>query len=177
MDDNKKRKNTVKSVKKFNVLDIIIIVAVLFIATIALILTVPKIHDRAKSSDSVRISYKITFYDVDEAIFDKISNGQLVTDVENGISLGTVSGSPEAEPSYTYVLSTDESGNNTAKKQEDAFGKRNITVTVEADAVYLEGKGYIVDGYRVAVGKEMHIRFPNYTDIGYCTEFTVLGNS
>ncbi len=176
MDDNRKRKKTVNGLKKFNVLDIIIIVAVIFVATVALLLTVPKIHDSAKSGETVRISYTVTFYNVDETVFDKISNGQLVTDIEDGITLGVVSGSPEAESSYDYVLVTDDSGNNTVKKQEDAFGKRNITVTVEADAVYSEGKGYSVDGYRVAVGKEMQMRFPNYTDVGYCTGFTVLGN-
>jgi len=172
--ENKKKE---KKGLKFNVLDLIIIITVIFVAVVAVLYTVPQFHNRVSSGEKIRISYTVVFENVDESVFDQIAKGQTVTNADNGIALGTVSESPEAEPAYTYVLVTGESGANTVKKQEDPSGKRNITVTVEADAVYAEGKGYAVDGCRIAVGKEFNIRFPNYTDTGYCTEITVIGNN
>ena len=180
MEENKnKNKNKKKDRKglKFNILDLIIIIAVLFVAVIAVLFTIPKVQDKVGAGEKIRISYTVVFENIDELVFDQISKGQTVTSVENGVLLGTVSESPEAEPAYTYVLVTGESGENTVKKQEDPSGKRNITVTVEADAVYSEGKGYTIDGYRIAVGKEFNLRFPNYTDTGYCTGITVIGNN
>ena len=41
---------------------------------------------------------------------------------------------------------------------------------------FTEGIGYNVDGYRIAIGKEMKLRFPDYTDIGYCTGITVFND-
>ena len=109
-----------------------------------------------------------------EAVFDKISNGQIVTESEDGISLGYVLGAPESEPAYSYVLPEGYSIENpVVEKTDDVLGRKNITVTVEAEAVYSEGSGYTVDGYRIAVGKEMNLRFPDYTAIGCCTDLTV----
>ena len=145
-----------------------------FVAVVAVMMTVPKIQDRAEAGEKIRISYTVVFYNVDEAVFDKISSGQNVTEAEDGISLGYVFGVPSSEPSYSYVLPEGvDAENAVVEKSEDALGRKNITVTVEAEAVYSEGSGYTVDGYRIAVGKEMNLRFPNYTAIGYCTDLTV----
>ena len=180
MEENKRRKNIGKDIKKFNVLDVIIIVAVAFVATIALMLTIPKIQHRAKADEKTRISYSVTFYDVDANIVEQlsISNGQTVTDAVSGIALGKVDGDKQIEEAYCYALNpvADENGNYTVVKQKDVLGKTNITVTIEADAVYSEGKGYEIDGYRIAIGKEMQMRFPNYMGTGVCTGFEILAN-
>lgn len=173
MEENKKRKDKRKG--RFNVLDLIIIIVLIFAISIALILTIPKIRDRVQAGEKVRISYTVVFYNVDSSVFDQIASGQTLTDIVGGKILGMVSEPPETELSYSYVIETNENGDNVLKKQEDSMGKRNIIVTVEADARYSEGEGYTVDGYRIAVGKEMQIRFPNYTDTGYCTGIIVIG--
>ena len=61
MEDNKKQKSNGKRIK-FNVLDLIIIIAVIFVAVIAVMMTVPKIQDSSKAKEKIRISYTVVFY-------------------------------------------------------------------------------------------------------------------
>jgi len=46
--------------------------------------------------------------------------------------------------------------------------KKNILITIEADAYYNTDEGYTVNNYRIAVEKEMNVRFPYYTGTVQC---------
>jgi hypothetical protein len=47
----------------------------------------------------------------------------------------------------------------------------DITVTIRAQAA-ASGDVYSLDGYKVAVGKKIALRVPNFTSEGYCTQLT-----
>ena len=50
---------------------------------------------------------------------------------------------------------------------------KNIIVTVECTATYIEGKGFTVSGERIAVGKQFNLRFPEFSGSGYCIDVKV----
>jgi len=171
--------NNIKAVKsnknvRFNILDLIIIVGILFIITALVIMALPKFSNIVESGQKVMISYTLVFEAVDENSFDKIVIGDPLTDTKDGKALGKVSDTPKIEPYYTYVKGSSEGDIVTAEKKEDYQGRSNITITVESEATYSEGKGYTVNGYRIAVGKEIGVRFPNYTNVGTCIGINVV---
>ncbi len=173
MEENKTNK-----LGRLNVLDIIIIVFLIFAISLAVIFTVPKFRTAVQSENKATIQYTVVFYNVDETVYDKIEVGVNVTDNIGGISLGIVDDTPESEISYKYVLSFDEESNTyEAQKKDDELGRRNVTVTVVATASYSEGKGYTVNGYGISVGKEMSLRFPDFSAVGYCNSLTVVSES
>ena len=173
MEENKSTKKISKG-SKFNILDLIIVVGILFIITALVVMTFPRFSDKAKLGKKVMVSYTLVFEAVGEDAFDKISIGDPLTDLKDGKALGKVSETPKIEPYYTYIMGTTPEGETVSEKKEDHLGRSNITITVEAEAVYSEGSGYTVNGYRIAVGKEMNVRFPNYTNTGTCVGFRVL---
>ena len=177
MEENKKNLKIKQG--RLNVFDIIIIVILLFAISLATIFMVPKFRSAADSGQKSTIQYTVVFYNVDEAVYDKIVVGVNVTDNVSGNSLGIVDDTPESEISYKYVLVKDtENGDQYyAQRKDDELGRRNVTVTVVATATYKEGEGYLVEGYGISVGKEMNLRFPDFCAIGYCDSLTVISEN
>ena len=168
MEENKN--NNLKKVGRLNILDIIIIVFLVFAISIAVIFTVPKFRTAVQSTKKATIQYTVVFYNVDEAVYDKIAVGVSVTDNVNGISLGIVEDTPETTIACKYVpvLKDQESQVYEAQKRDDELGRHNVTVTIVATASYSEGTGYTVNGYGISIGKEMELRFPDFCAVGYC---------
>ncbi len=176
MEENKM--NSRNKLGRLNVLDIIIIVFLIFAISLAVIFTVPKFRTAVQSENKATIQYTVVFYNVDETVYDKIEVGVNVTDNIGGISLGIVEDTPESEISYKYILVTDpETKEIQAQRKDDELGRHNVTVTVVATANYSEGTGYAVDGYGISVGKEMNLRFPDFSAVGYCNSLTVVSES
>ena len=170
--------NNRKKIGRFNVLDIIIIVFLIFAISLAVVFTVPKFRTAVQSENKATIQYTVVFYNVDETVYDKIEVGVNVTDNTGGVSLGIVEDTPESEMSYKYVLATDEANNtHEAQRKDDELGRHNVTVTIVATAAYKEGSGYTVNGYGISIGKEMNLRFPDFSAVGYCNSLTVVGES
>lgn len=175
MDENKKKVTSQVRKNRFNVLDIVIVVLILFIVAAIVMFIVPEFSGRAVIGEKVQISYTVVFENVSRDVYDKVMVDDNVTEVVGGRNLGVVSEIPESEHYYEYVLSTDESGNNIAvKKQYDDMGM-NLRVTITATAVYKEGVGYTVDGYRIASGKRLELRFNSFVGSGYCENITIIG--
>ncbi len=176
MEENKM--NGRNKLGRLNVLDIIIIVFLIFAVSLAVIFTVPKFRTVVQSENKAIIQYTVVFYNVDETVYDKIEVGVSVTDNIDGISLGMVEATPESEIAYKYVLSSDETNNTSeAQRKDDELGRHNVTVTVVATAAYSEGSGYTVNGYGISIGKEMNLRFPDFSAVGYCNSLTVVSES
>jgi hypothetical protein len=177
MNENKNNVGSAKKSGKFNVLDFLIIVVVLFVLASAIVITIPKIQESVEIGEKVIINYTVVFEGVNDRVYDKIKGNQMAMDAQSNRALGTVEQSEVAPYSeYVLVRETNAEGETvyTAVKQEIAEKGKNVTVTITANAVYNEGSGYTVDGYRIAVGKEMDIRFADFTGTAYCTGVTVI---
>ena len=109
MEENKKTKKESKGVR-FNILDLIIIVGILFIITALIIMALPKFNTKTESGKKLIISYTLVFEAVSEDAFDKISVGDPLIDTAYGKALGKVSETAKIEPYYTYVLETTSEG-------------------------------------------------------------------
>ena len=190
MDENKgKRADSPRKGAKLNVLDLIIIIFFVFVAAIAVLLTIQGVEEAASSGKKVRISYTVVIKDIDDTVYKnvfesanpsdntyKVEVGQTVTDVLTGAKLGSVEKLPESVPYYDFVLGTDESGAYTAVKHQYT-DRHNVIITITAEANYTEGKGYTVDGQRIAVGRELNLRISGFSEVGVCDTINVQSES
>ncbi len=174
MEENKTKSARSARSRRLNVLDVVIIVTAVMLVAVAVVWSVPRLQGLLLGGDTVQITYTVVFENVNEAVYDRIMLDQTVIDAESGRVLGTVALTPESVSYYDFVLGKDADGNDVAKRQtHDELGN-NVTVTVRADAEYAKGKGYTVDGYRIAAGAEMNLRFPGFTGVGYCNGLSVI---
>ena len=90
MNENKSNVGSTKKSGKFNVLDFLIIIVVLFVVAISVIITIPKIQESVEIGEKVVIIYTVKFEGVNDRVYDKIKLSQIVTDAEKSRSLGTV---------------------------------------------------------------------------------------
>ena len=174
MEENKKSFAVKRRRASFNVLDAIIIVAALFVLTAVVMMIIPNFNISAINGETLRITYTVVFRNVDESVYDRINANENVVDVKSGASLGVVAQAPESELSYEFVIS-DENGNKVVKSNHSEGLGMDVTVEISATAIYKEGLGFTVDGYRIASGKEMELRFADFSGIGYCESVTVVG--
>ncbi len=175
MEENKIKAARQTGSRRLNVLDVVIIVTAVMLIAVAVVWSVPRLQTFFTTNDTVQITYTVVFENVDESVYDRILLDQTVIDAESGRELGTVALTPESVSYYDFVLGTDAEGNDVAQKQPyDTLGK-NVTVTIRANAEYSEGKGYTVEGHRIAIGAEMQLRFPGFTGTGYCNGIAVIG--
>ena len=174
MEENKKSLATKKGRMGFNVLDAIIIVAALFALTSIVMMVIPNFNISAINGEAVRITYTVVFKNVDENVYDRINANENVIDAHSGAVIGVVAQAPESELSYEFVI-VEENGNKVVKSNNSDGLGMDITVEISATAIYKEGSGFTVDGYRIASGKEMELRFADFSGVGYCEKVTVVG--
>ena len=152
---------------RFNFLDaIILLVIVLFIAAVVL-LFIPRVTSFLGSNGDVDIVYTVVFRGVDASV--EISDQQKVVDAKTERVLGMVEGSPETEDYYELVRDAE---NVSVLKCEKVDGKIDLIVTISASAMYVEGRGYEVNGCRIACNKEFEMVFPGFAATGTCIEVT-----
>ena len=168
---------------RFNFIDFLLVVVILLTVGALIYVYVPNsIIQKLTSDKTVKIEYAIEIIGVDKDFIDNIKENDVVLDSVSKNSLGTVIlvenenqykeliySEPETETD-TATDSGDE--NKAAEKKEGVLSpvgeKYNIIVYISANAEYEEGKGYSVNGTRIAVGEKINLRFPNYVCEAYC---------
>ena len=113
---------------------------------------------------TVEIDYAIEIIGVDEEFIDNIKQDDTVLDSVSKSNLGTVT-AVDYSIQYTELKYSEEEDSGVLSP---VLGKYNVIVTVSATAEYEEGKGYSVNGTRIAVGEKINARFPDYVCEGYC---------
>ena len=164
-----KNKNTAaaakepKSRRRFNFIDVLIILAIVLLGAIIVNLFFPQ--SVFKTNNTKReIQYTVEFLGVDEALIDKIKENDIAIDSVSKTSVGSVilvdRDTPYSELKY------DE------KNKEGKFAlyeeKYNVLVTISVMADYAPGEGYSVGGRRIAVGEKLSLRLSDYAGEGYC---------
>lgn len=150
---------------KFNIIDFLLIVVILLIIGALVYVFLPSSAIKSITADKkVDIDYAIEIIGVDEDFIDNIKQDDVVLDSISKSQLGTVT-AVDYSIQYTELKYSEEEA---VGVLSPVLGKYNVIVTVSATAEYEEGKGYSVNGTRIAVGEKISARFPDYVCEGYC---------
>ncbi len=150
---------------KFNLIDLLlIIIAVLVIAVIVYVFFPNSWLGNITADDTVEIQYSLEIQGVDEAFLEKINENDNVLNSVTKSNIGTVT-AVDYSTQYTELKYNEQLGEGVLSVVPD---KRNVIVTISAAANFTEGKGYTVNGTRIAVGEKIYVRFPDYVCEGHC---------
>ena len=155
---------------RFNLIDLLlIIIALVMVAAVVYVFLPTSWIKGVLSDDSISIQYTIEIQGVDEALLKNINENDVVIDSVSKSELGIVT-AVDYSTHYT-MLQYDET------KQSGVLSvvpnKYNVIVTITADAEFISGEGYSVNGTRIAVGEAIKARFPNGAFEGYCISVPV----
>ncbi len=161
------RRNAAKGKKSFSIIDAIIIIAVLAIVILIVSAYVGGL-DISFSTKKTSITYTIEIQGIDPALAANIAVGAAAID-EKGYSLGTIAAGVEVD-SY-FEVSYDPVSKEVVSTEHPTLS--NITLTISAEAVIDDVKGYLVDGRRIAVGAEYFIDLPGFEGKGECVSIVI----
>ena len=141
---------------RFNVIDaLIILVVIAAVGVLAYVFASEKGDTDEKIGEKVKIQYVLQTTETREQFVKNITASDIIYDDESGKVLGTVV-SVTDEPAY--FTGTD--NKNAVQVISEIEGKRNMFITVEADAE-IQNSGYTVDGFSVKVGGTVKLSTPN----------------
>ncbi len=161
-------KTTVKK-HKFNAVDAVIIIVVAAIIGAALMFFT--MGGAEVVNETVSIEYVVEFRTVRNEFTGNFALDQSVVDSVAKYHLGRVI--DYAVTPATYVGNDFSAGAAVISEYPE---HSNVSLTVSAEAtVGADGRYIISGGYDISVGTAMHIRLPNYTGTGYCTQISERG--
>ena len=147
------RKNKISGMFRFNVIDVLLIIVILFAGAVAAYMFTSG-NNTVVSDDTVEITYKIRVQEMNEEFRHLVSLNDKVVDLSY---------------SNTVFVDTNSLGEFV---YSDYPEKLDMVITVKAHATVTEG-AYMIGGYSMAVGTKVSFRVPDFTGVGYCTEITV----
>lgn len=162
------KSNGARKYGKFNFIDAILILIVLAIIIAAISYFLPGITNRLAGAEEVSIEYTIEFPCVNDAFVTKIKVNDVVYDSSQNYKIGIVR--TVENDNYSTLIYNENTGMAEFKQHPDM---KNITVTITATATYKENEGYIINGQRIAVGKQFNVRFPNFSGTGNCVDMKI----
>lgn len=153
-----------------NLFDLLIIFVLLVaIVLLAMGIRLPDLFGTRESGRACRVEYTLTLQGVDERFAEAILSGDALVTADTGAALGNVTGEVLVAPHRIPALvSAGEGSEASTVVLKEVPGQFDITVTVQADAIYTEGVGYTVGDRAIRVGAAYHVRFPNYVGVGVC---------
>lgn len=147
----------------WNLMDVLLLlIAIVVIGAIVYLFSPFSWLKNMTSKKEVSIQYTVELSDLDEAFLDKIQENHCVVDSVSKSDIGTVA-AVDYNNKYTELQCVDGAG--VLVKYPNRY---NVIVTISVTADYIEGEGYSVNGFRLAVGEKMSLRFPDYAGEGYC---------
>ena len=151
-----------KDTKKYNFVDVILLILVLLItAGIIYAFVAPYTVQIASNATSEKIEYRVRFQGVPDEIKYSIKQGDKVSESSELVFIGRVK---KAEYFDTEFSGVDKDGNGVVGVYP---GKKDIVITIECDASPKEG-AYKINGYSVTAGKKIDLRLPGFCGQGEC---------
>lgn len=161
-----------KGHRKFNWVDLLLLVVVVAVLFATVFLIDPfSINVFGDQENNVVLEYTVQTEYVEESLVNKVHIGDEALSAVNKASLGLVS-AIRNDILYSEAHYDRESGTVSMKEYPDRY---NLQITITADAVFEEGKGYRVKGNRIAVGEQYSLMFPEYVGSGYCIRMREVG--
>ena len=159
--------------RTFNVLDIIILLLAAFFVAVLVMFFFPRTADALAGGRTYDITYTVVFSGIDYDVAEDIVDNLQVVDKRSGAVIGTVTGVPTSETHYSLELRYDDAGTPVFERVEYS-DKIDLIVDITAKASYSEGNGYMVNGSRIACGREYGLRISSAFDgNAVCTLITV----
>lgn len=150
---------------KFNIMDVLILLAVAAVAAVLLYVFVLSENtpvDSLGGAPTTKITYVVELTGIDDALSDNISVGETLIDAAKKMNIGTIV-AVETQP-YVYLGKNLTDG---TMELTTVDNKSTVYVTVEADAT-LTGISYSISGYDIYVGEKVYLSLPDFTGTGYC---------
>ena len=170
---NTKKPRERKNAWRLNILDVVILLLAAFFVTLLVMYFFPKTADALAGEKTFDITYTVVFYGIEDDIVDEIVDNLRVVDKKTGAVIGSVTGSPSSDNYYEHEIRLDNAGMPVFEKVEYS-NRSNLTVDITAKATYSEGKGYTVNGTRIACGREYGLRISSaFEGNAVCTIITV----
>ncbi len=173
MEKNKRRASrAAQKGWRFNFLDVVIILLIVAVVGSSVALLIPRVTEWLGNDGDITVVYTVVFTEIDEelAMVAEIVDGQTVKDRETGRVLGTVIGDALVDDCYEFVVRPGTEQDDLPMLESGLYeGKKTLTVTLTASATYSEGRGYEINGRRIACNTELEMIFPSFTGHGVCT--------
>ena len=150
---------------RFNFIDAILILLILAVVAAIVAYFLPGISSYFDQGEDYDITYVIEFRGVDSEFVSKILADDVVYDSTYNYKIGTVTA--VENDNYNVLTYNEESGVAEYKPHPEL---KNIIVTVVGKAKYTAADGFLINGQRIAVGKLLHVKFPEFSGSGYCID-------
>lgn len=160
-------KNEGKVKFRFNIIDALLILVILAAAVLLVWIFSSSNLNLFGSSEKVEIEYTVELRQIrDEFRGDSFfTEGDPVTDTVTLYDIGELISVSYSNAIYTGV------NDNGELVVSDYPNHINITLTIRAEADVSDDE-YSLGGYKIAVGKAVSLRIPDFTGEGYCTSIT-----
>ena len=147
---------------KFNIMDALILLAILAVAALLLYIFVFSEGGGLGESDAYTLTYVVAITQLNEEFAERVAIGDAVVDSSKKLPIGTVV-AVEKHP-HEYLGENTKDGSLTLSTME---GYCDLYVTVEAPAT-LNGISYTIGGYEIRVGSKVYLSFANLVSEGHC---------
>lgn len=173
--EKERKKSKTDKKKTLNVVDIVLLLLTLTVLAILVFFFASSGRWDMSAGKSVRIEYTVEIPGITQEMAAKIRVNDQVFDGENQHVIGSVINT-EIDDCVEYIYNP-----NSGRIEPVAYVdegsylsvRKTVLVTVSAEAKYAQGKGYTVNGYRIAVNQDMTLCLPEYTGAGRCISITV----
>jgi hypothetical protein len=159
-----------------NIVDIVLIILIISLVVLAVFLLAPNAEWNFSDGQNAKLEYTVEISGITKEMAAKIQVGDSVFEGENHYMIGSVTNT-EMNDCMEYIYN-EASGRIEAVAYVDEGNSssvpKTLLVTITCAAEYSEGHGYTVNGYRIAVNREMSLCFPGYNGNGQCISVTVL---
>lgn len=146
----------------FNVIDVILIIAIIAAAAVISYVMLSGRFDNAAPNTEREIQYSVLLTGVRGEFRDNIEIGNKVTDTVKLMAIGEVIDVKAVESIKQYE--NESTGEVIDATIPDTY---DITVIIKATADVSSGY-YMIGGYKMSVGTLVSLRVPNFTSTGYC---------
>ena len=147
---------------KFNIMDALILIAVLAVAAVLLYVFVFSESGEGLNDDAYTLTYVVEISRLNEEFADRVAVGDAVVESAKKLPIGTVV-AIEKHP-HEHLGEKAKDGSVTLTTVE---GFCDLYVTIEAPAS-LSGISYNINGYELRVGTKIYLSFSDLVSEGHC---------
>ena len=163
------KKASEKKSRRFNFVDLLLILLVLAIIAGAVYLFSPgSVFKKMGTTEHGTLSYTVEFHGVDGEYLNKIKENDVVVDSVTKNILGTVAAVDYNTKQTVLEYVKNEDDGTYSGVLSEYPNQYTVIVTITASAEHVSGDGYFVNNCRIAVGESMALRFPDFVAEGHC---------
>ena len=171
MKEKKKLKSRARVRRRFNVIDVALLLFIVGMVVLIVNLLSPiSFFRNMLPGTTYTLEYTVEISNVDVDYVDMVKENDAVMDSVSKKALGTVI-AVDCDTQYSELQYDEQNQVGILATHPDRY---NMLITITAECTYEEGVGYMVNDQRIAVGEKIALRLPDFVGEGYCTDFSVV---